>query len=247
MDDGAIGIELGGGVAGVVGKLLDQEFVGVAEFVLGDVGHRQDLRREMLDQVLERLVGQALTVGPGRIAEDAGKKIGVGSLQLAQRGLDGQSDILGLLADIVPVCAFGDLEAVILGELGEGEIASGIGEGDHPLHALPSAERAHLEQVAGDCADCFQRSSSGVAGRNGQLALHHHGRHRLSDRKLAALTAVHNYHIRRADGTTAAERFFGRAHETLFAQVLQRMPLPPRPACRRPRPPRQPYLMPLAA
>jgi hypothetical protein len=118
---------------------------------------------------------------------------------------------------------------------------------DHPLHALPSAERAHLEQVAGDCADCFQRSSSGVEGRNGQLALHHHGRHRLSDRKLAALTAVHNYHIRRADGTTAAERFFGRAHETLFAQVLQRMPLPPRPACRRPRPPRQPYLMPLAA
>jgi hypothetical protein len=79
VDDGAIGIELGGGVAGVVGKLLDQEFVGVAEFVLGDVGHRQDLRREMLDQVLERLVGQALTVGPGRIAEDAGKKIGVGT------------------------------------------------------------------------------------------------------------------------------------------------------------------------
>ena len=89
--------------------------------------------------------------------------------------------------------------------------------------------------------------SSGVEGRNGQLALHHHGRHRLSDRKLAALTAVHNYHIRRADGTTAAERFFGRAHEALFAEVLQRMPLPPRPARRRPRPPQQPYLMPLAA
>jgi hypothetical protein len=117
----------------------------------------------------------------------------------------------------------------------------------HPLQALPPAERAHLEQVAGDCADRFQRSSSGVEGRNGQLALHHHGRHRLSDRKLAALTAVHNYHIRRADGTTAAERFFGCAHETLFAQVLQCMPLPPRPARRRPRPPQQPYLMPMAA
>ena len=117
----------------------------------------------------------------------------------------------------------------------------------HPLHALPPAERAHLEQVAGDCADRFQRSSSGVEGRNGQLALHHQGRHRLSDRKLAALTAVHNYHIRRADGTTAAERFFGRAHETLFGQVLQRMPLPPRPARRRPRPPKPPCLMPLAA
>jgi hypothetical protein len=119
--------------------------------------------------------------------------------------------------------------------------------GDHPLQALPSAERARLEQVAGECADRFQRSSSGVEGRNGQLALHHQGRHRLSDRKLAALTAVHNYHIRRADGTTAAERFFGRAHETLFTQALQRMPLPPRPARRRPRPPKPPYLMQVAA
>jgi transcriptional regulator with XRE-family HTH domain len=128
-----------------------------------------------------------------------------------------------------------------------GQLLEPLRHSTHPIHALPPADLARLEQVAGDCADRFQRSSSGVEGRNGQLALHHHGRHRLSDRKLAALTAVHNYHIRRADGTTAAERFFGRAHEALFAQVLQRMPLPPRPARRRPRPPQQPYLMPLAA
>ena len=120
-------------------------------------------------------------------------------------------------------------------------------QGTHPLQALPGAERAHLEQVAGECADRFQRSRSGVEGRNGQLSLHHHGRHRLSDRKLAALTAVHHFHIHRADRTTAAERFFGRAHESLFVQVLQRVPLPPRPARRRPRPPKPPYLMPVAA
>jgi hypothetical protein len=117
---------------------------------------------------------------------------------------------------------------------------------DHPLQALPADARAQLEHVAGDCADLFQRSSSSVEGRKGQLSLYHHGRHRLSDRKLEALTAVHNFHIRRADGTTAAERFFGRAHETLFAQVLQRMPLPPPPACRRPRPPKAPALLPVA-
>ena len=117
----------------------------------------------------------------------------------------------------------------------------------HPLQALSGAERARLQQVADECADRFQRSSSAVEGRNGQLSLHHHGRHRLSDRKLAALTAVHNFHIRRADGTTAAERFFGRAHESLFAQVLQQVPLPPRPARRRPCPPSQPSLMPVAA
>ena len=118
---------------------------------------------------------------------------------------------------------------------------------DHPLQRLAPEESARVEQVAGACADLFQRSSSCVEGRNGQLSLHHHGRHRLSDRKLAALTAVHNFHIRRADGTTAAERFFGRTHPALFEQILLRVPLPPRPRRRRPRPPKLPYLMPVAA
>jgi hypothetical protein len=106
---------------------------------------------------------------------------------------------------------------------------------------------AQVEQVAGACADVFQRSSSCVEGRNGQLSLHHHGRHRLSDRKLAALTAVHNFHICRADGTTAAERFFGRAHPALFERLLLRVPLPPRPRRRRTRPPKPAYLTPAAA
>jgi hypothetical protein len=118
---------------------------------------------------------------------------------------------------------------------------------DHPIQALDTDMRAHLEQVAGDCADLFQRSSSAVEGRNGQLSLHHHGRHRLSDRKLAALTAVHNFHICRADGTTAAERLFGRAPPPLFEQVLARVPLPPRPRRRQPRRSKAPYLTPLAA
>jgi hypothetical protein len=87
---------------------------------------------------------------------------------------------------------------------------------DHPLQSLAPKTRAQVEQVAGACADVFQRRSSCVEGRNGQLSLHHHGRHRLSDRKLAALTAVHHFHICRADGATAAERFFGRAHPALF-------------------------------
>lgn len=118
---------------------------------------------------------------------------------------------------------------------------------DHALHALPAADRSRIEQVAAECADLFQCSSSSVEGRNGQLALHHHGRHRLSDRKLAALTAVHNYFIQRPDGTTAAQRFFGRPPAPMFEQILERLPLPPRPARRRPRPPKPPYLLPVAA
>jgi len=49
-------------------------------------------------------------------------------------------------------------------------------QGDHPLQALAPALRAQVEQVAVDCADQFQRSSSCVEGRNGQLSLYHHGR-----------------------------------------------------------------------
>jgi hypothetical protein len=89
------------------------------------------------------------------------------------------------------------------------------------------------EALAWEWAGWFQRSSSCVEGRNGQLALRHHSLHRLSARKLRALTALHNYWLRRADGTTAAERFFGGQQADLFGWLLQRLPLPARPAQRR--------------
>lgn len=118
---------------------------------------------------------------------------------------------------------------------------------DSPLAPLSTDERRLLERVSAECADLFQRSSSCVEGRNGQLALQHHSRHRLSDRKLAALTAVHNYFTQRPEGTTAAERFFGRRPDKLFDRIVEQVPLPGRPARKRPRPPKPPYLQPLAA
>jgi hypothetical protein len=117
----------------------------------------------------------------------------------------------------------------------------------HPLQTLGTEQRAEIEQVASDCAELFQRSSSAVEGRNGQLSLFHHSCHRLSARKLAALTAVHHFSIQRPDQTTAAERPFGRAPPPLFEQLLERVPLPPRPRRRRPRPPKLPYLAQRAA
>ena len=60
-----------------------------------------------------------------------------------------------------------------------------------------------------ECAGWLVRGSSCVEGRNGQLELRHHSLHRLSPRKLGVLTVMHNYWLKRADGTTAAERFFG--------------------------------------
>jgi hypothetical protein len=117
----------------------------------------------------------------------------------------------------------------------------------HPLQDLAPPRRAQIETVAMGCADLFQRSSSCVEGRNGHLSLYHHGSHRLSDRKLAALTAMHNYYVRRPDGTTAAERFFGRAHPALFDQVLAHVDLPPPARHRRPRPVKRPALTLVAA
>jgi Family of unknown function (DUF6399) len=69
-----------------------------------------------------------------------------------------------------------------------------------PLQGLSPADLRVIEQVAQECAELFQRSSSCVEGRNGQLALRHHSLHRLRDQKLAALTTVHNYFVRRSDG-----------------------------------------------
>ena len=94
---------------------------------------------------------------------------------------------------------------------------------------LQPAVQMDLMNLARQCAQVFQRSSSCVEGRNGQLALGHHHLHRISDRKLRVLTILHNYFIRRPNGTTAAERFFGAPPADLFLTLCDRMPLPARP------------------
>ncbi|MCI0561375.1 MAG: DUF6399 domain-containing protein, partial [Nitrososphaera sp.] len=98
-----------------------------------------------------------------------------------------------------------------------------------PFEELDEEEQSRLERTAKECAGVFQRSSSCVEGRNAQLALRHHGLHRLSRRKLQALTTVHNYFLRRSDGTTAAERFFEAKPRDLFQWVLDHVDLPARP------------------
>jgi hypothetical protein len=92
---------------------------------------------------------------------------------------------------------------------------------------------AAAERWGREVAGWFARSSSAVEGRNGQLALRYHSLHRLPQRKLQALTAVHNFWVRRADGTTAAERFFGARPADLFEYLVEHLPVPARPAKRR--------------
>ena len=101
---------------------------------------------------------------------------------------------------------------------------------------LSQEKLAALESIAKECANLFQRSSSCVEGRNGQLSLRHHSFHSLSNRKLSALTAVHNFFIKRMDGTTAAERFFGNKPKEMFEFLLKTVNLPGRPAKKRRQP-----------
>ena len=97
------------------------------------------------------------------------------------------------------------------------------------LSALTEEDVSHLEQQARLASELFQRSSSCIEGRNGQLSLRHHGLRELTPRKLRVLGVLHNFVIKRSDGRTAANRFFGQEHQDLFRWLVQKMPLPPRP------------------
>ncbi len=121
-----------------------------------------------------------------------------------------------------------------LAEMAEGlqEAAWQAGE----MLSLPEEERKEVQEVARQIAGLFQRSSSCVEGRNGRLSLQHHGHSRVSERRLKALTVIHNYMVKRSDGTTAAERLFGQQHKDVFPWLLERMPDLPRPAPKRQKP-----------
>jgi hypothetical protein len=91
-------------------------------------------------------------------------------------------------------------------------------------------ESNRLKAEAAKLAEVFQRSSAHVEGRNGSLSLRNHQLRGLDrPRKRACLTAIPNFFLTRADGTTAAERFFGQKPRSLFATILASVEIPPAP------------------
>lgn len=106
-------------------------------------------------------------------------------------------------------------------------------EADPIWQGMSEEQRKEMLAMAEGCAGRWVRSSSCVEGRNGVLRLRHHGRKGFSEKALAALTVLHNYWIRRPDGTTAAERFFGKKPDDLFEWLLERFPQLPRPVSSR--------------
>src|SRR6266581_4631343 len=98
------------------------------------------------------------------------------------------------------------------------------------LGELNPLEQNQLKVQAARLAEVFQRSSSNVEGRNGYLSLRNHQLRGLDHpRKRTCLTAVHNFFLTRADGTTAAERFFGQKPRSMFAAILASVEIPPAP------------------
>ena len=100
----------------------------------------------------------------------------------------------------------------------------------HPLtYALSDCKLQHWLSWAEWMVQHFHRSSSAVEGRNGCLSKMYHNGRGISESRLKALTVIHNYGLKRQDGTTAAQRFFEQDFPDLFSWILDRMgelPLP---------------------
>lgn len=78
-------------------------------------------------------------------------------------------------------------------------------------------------------AEQFQRTTSAIEGRNGVLSLASHFCRGISKNRLAALTVIHNYFIRRDDNTTAAQRLYKVKHDCLLEFILENvteLPMP---------------------
>lgn len=108
-----------------------------------------------------------------------------------------------------------------------------------PWRTWDDATRRRVQEEVEACVRMFPRSTSALEGHNGQDALVHHQRHRLSERFRAARLVVRNYVIRRADGTTAAERLFGNKPGDLIEYLCANLKLPGRGRLgnKRPKPP----------
>ena len=79
----------------------------------------------------------------------------------------------------------------------------------HPQTPQVTQEERHQgAQWALRMTQQFQRSSSAVEGRNGYLSQVYHCRRGLSAKRLRVLTVIHNFGLKRPDGTTAAQRLY---------------------------------------
>jgi hypothetical protein len=94
----------------------------------------------------------------------------------------------------------------------------------HPLtSAVSEEEKVQWSNWAHWIVTKFQRTSSAVEGRNGTLARMNHNQRSIPLKRLKTLTVIHNFGIKRRDGTTAGERLFDRQFPDLFEWIVEKM------------------------
>ena len=103
-------------MAGVVGELLDEILVALAQFILGQVGDGEFERGEVLDEVAQHGIGQPVLIRPLRIAEDAEELVGVGGLDRPHGLLQAPAHIPADLPNLPPMRIRRHLETMVLRE-----------------------------------------------------------------------------------------------------------------------------------
>ncbi len=68
-----------------------------------------------------------------------------------------------------------------------------------------------------------------MEGRNGYLSQVHHNRRGLSSKRLQVSTVIHNFSLKRSDGTTAAERLFGQKFPVWYEYLVENIGELPQP------------------
>lgn len=94
----------------------------------------------------------------------------------------------------------------------------------HPftLSLSQSQQQKWVDWAIWICAK-FQRTSSAVEGRNGYLSRLHHANRGFTEPSLQVLKTVHNFDLKRDDGTTAAQRLFNKQFPDLFEWIVLNM------------------------
>ena len=78
-------------------------------------------------------------------------------------------------------------------------------------------------------SNIFLRTTSAVEGRNGWLSQIHFNGRGLTEKRITSQTTIHNYYLKRSDGTTACERLSEIKPDDLFEYILKKIVILPEP------------------
>ena len=88
---------------------------------------------------------------------------------------------------------------------------------------LNKTDKGTWNDWANEMCCLFQRTSSAIEGRNGWLAQMHFCGRGITEKRLRSQTTIHNYFLKRQNGTTACERLSGIKPDCLFEFILKKI------------------------